>query len=167
VGTLWLIGMMGAGKSTVGMLAAGELGLPFVDLDERVAAEAGMAVQEIFAAEGEDGFRRRERAAVAAVAGTAAVVACGGGVVLVEENVARLRASGRVVWLDAPAAELEDRVAGGAGRPLLSGGAGGLGPILAARSAAYAAAAHCRVETAGRRPGEVTEEVVRLWRAGK
>jgi len=158
---------MGAGKSTVGMLAAGELGIPFVDLDERVATEAGMEVQEIFAVEGEDGFRRRERAAVAAVAGTAAVVACGGGVVLAEENLVRLRASGTVVWLDAAVSELEERVAGSAGRPLLSGGSGGLGPILAARSAVYAAAAHYRVETAGRGPDAVTEEVVRLWRAGK
>ena len=167
MGTLWLIGMMGAGKSTVGMMAAGDLGLPFVDLDERVAAEAGMAVPDIFAAEGEEGFRRRERAAVAAVAGTAAVVACGGGVVLAEGNVARLRASGMVVWLDAPASQLEERVAGGAGRPLLPAEAGGLGAILAARLPAYAAAAHHRVETAGRRPEEVTEEVVGLWRAGR
>jgi shikimate kinase len=161
--------MMGVGKSTVGPRAAGELGLPFVDLDERVAAEAGMTVPEIFAAEGEKGFRRRERAAVAAVAGMTAVVACGGGVVLAEESVARLRASGTVVWLDAPAAELAERVAGGAGRPLLSGGeaSGALGRILAGRSAAYAAAAHHRVETAGRRPEEVTEEVVALWKRGK
>jgi shikimate kinase len=161
--------MMGVGKSTVGARAAGELGLPFVDLDERVEAEAGMTVSEIFAAEGEDGFRRRERAAVAAVAGATAVVACGGGVVLAEESVARLRASGTVVWLAAPAGELEERVAGGAGRPLLSGGEASvpLDRILAGRSAAYAGAAHHRVETAGRRPEEVAEEVVGLWRRSK
>ena len=158
---------MGAGKSTVGMLAARALGLPFVDLDERIASEAGVTVVEIFSVEGEASFRRRERAAVAAVAGMAAVVACGGGVVLAEENVARLRESGLVVWLDAPAPELEERVAGGAGRPLLSGGEGGLGTILAGRAAAYAAGAHHRVETAGRRPEEVTEEVVELWRRGR
>jgi len=159
--------MMGAGKSTVGMLAARALGLPFVDLDERIASEAGVTVVEIFSVEGEAGFRRRERAAVAAVAGTAAVVACGGGAVLAEENVARLRESGLVVWLDAPAAELEERVAGGTGRPLLSRGEGCLGSMLAGRTAAYTAAAHHRVETAGRRPEEVTEEVVKLWRRGR
>ena len=160
---------MGAGKSTVGPLVAGALGLPFIDLDGRVEEEAGMAVSEIFAAEGEAGFRRRERAAVAAAAGGTAVVACGGGVVLAGENVARLRASGVVLWLDAPVGELAGRVGAGAGRPLLAGGAegGGLGPVLVARAAAYAAAAHHRVETAGRRPEEVAEEVVRLWKQGK
>lgn len=167
--TLWLIGMMGAGKSTVGPLAAERLDVPFVDLDERVAGGAGMTVPEIFAAEGEAGFRRREEDAVAAAAGAPAVVACGGGVVLAERNVARLRASGMVVWLDAPAAELEQRVGAGGGRPLLAGGeaSGGLGPILEARSAAYAAAAHHRVATAGRTPEEVAREVVQLWKRGE
>jgi shikimate kinase len=169
VPTLWLIGMMGAGKSTVGPLAAGALDLPFIDLDQRVEEEAGTTVAEIFAAEGEIGFRRRERAAVAAAAGSPAVVACGGGVVLAGENVARLRASGVVFWLDAPVGELAGRVGTGAGRPLLAGSAEGgrLGTVLAARAAAYAAAAHPRVETAGRRPEEVAEEVVRLWKRGK
>lgn len=157
---------MGAGKSTVGVLAGRSLGLPFVDLDESIAREAGMTVADIFALEGEAGFRRRERAAVAAVAGTTAVVACGGGVVLAQENVARLRESGMVVWLEAPSAELEERVAGGAGRPLLSGGEGALGALLAGRSGAYGAAAHHRVETAGRRPEEVAEEVAQLWKRG-
>src|SRR4030042_558314 len=64
--------MMGAGKSTVWMVAARVLGLPFVDLDETIARTAGMTVADIFAVEGEAGFRRRERAAVAAVAGATA-----------------------------------------------------------------------------------------------
>lgn len=157
---------MGAGKSTVGALAAARLGLPFVDLDERVAEAAGRPVAGIFAAEGEAGFRVRETAAVMETAGHEAVVACGGGVVLAAENVARLRESGIVVWLDAPVSALAGRVGAGEDRPLLAAGraAGCLQEIAAARAAAYAAAAHHRVHTDGRTPEETAEEVIRLWK---
>ena len=162
---LWLIGMMGAGKSAVGPLVALRLGLSFVDLDERVAERAGLAIDALFAAEGEAGFRRREREVVAEAAGEAAVVACGGGVVLCPESVARMRSSGLVVWLDAPPEALRERVGAGEGRPLLAGGLGGrLEGMLEARQPAYAAAAHHRVSTAGRTPEEVAEEVARLWK---
>jgi shikimate kinase len=76
MGTLWLVGLMGSGKSTVGPLVAARLGLPFIDLDAEVASAAGRSVAEVFAAEGEAGFRRREAAALATVAGKAAVWAC-------------------------------------------------------------------------------------------
>jgi shikimate kinase len=158
--------MMGAGKSTVGPLVAERLGLAFVDLDERVATAAGTTIAELFASEGEAGFRAREREAVAGVAGAEAVVACGGGAVLAADNVARMRESGLVVWLGAPVPVLRRRVGSGKGRPLLAGDdpAGDVERILAARRGAYAAAAHHRVETAGRRVEEVAGEVVRLWK---
>ena len=82
--TLWLVGMMGVGKSTVGPLVAAKLGLPFVDLDEAIATAAGRSIPAVFAAEGEAGFRRREAAALEGAAGTETVVACGGGDHLVE-----------------------------------------------------------------------------------
>lgn len=155
---------MGAGKSVVGALVAGRVGLPFVDLDEQVAAAAGRAVPAVFAAEGEEGFRRRERDALARTAGTGAVVACGGGVVLSVENVARMRGSGIVVWLDAPAEVLAARVGEGEGRPLLAGNPSAhLEGILRDRQDAYLAAAHHRVATAGRTPDEVATEVADLW----
>ncbi len=161
--TLWLVGMMGAGKSTVGPLVAERLGCGFVDLDEAVAAAAGRSVPEVFAAEGEAGFRRREAAALAEVAGRAAVVACGGGVVVDPANVALMRRTGTVAWLTAPAVVLAARVEDGSGRPLAGAGGAALAARLASREAAYAAAAHWRVETAERAPADIAEEVVRRW----
>lgn len=161
--TLWLVGMMGVGKTTVGPLVAARLGRPFLDLDEVIAAKAGKSIPEVFAAEGEAGFRRREAAALVAIAAGETVVACGGGIVVDPANVARLRQSGRVAWLAAPAAILAGRVKDGAGRPLAGEGGREVGARLAAREAAYEAAAHFRVETAGRTAEEVAEEVVRWW----
>ena len=162
--TLWLVGMPGSGKSTVGPLVAQGLGRDFVDLDEAVGAAAGLAIPAIFAAEGEAGFRRRETAALVATAGREAVVACGGGIVVGPGNVDVMRGSGMVAWLEAPAAVLAERVGEGAGRPLLEQEAdSAVAGLLASRQAAYAAAAHCRVETAGRTPEEVAEEVVQRW----
>ena len=99
-GVVTLIGLMGAGKSKVGRNAAAAVGRTFVDTDRLVERQADMTITDIFATEGEAGFRRRERAAVEAATTTAgAVVAVGGGAVLDERNVARIRAAGHVVWL--------------------------------------------------------------------
>jgi shikimate kinase len=157
--------MMGSGKSTVGRLVAAEIDCPLIDLDAAIESDAGNTVAEIFASEGEGGFREREERAVTATAGTDAVVACGGGVVLRPRNVELMRASGVVVWLDAPVAELARRVGDGAGRPLLDDQdiALMLGRIAAEREAAYSSACHHRVDTEGRTAQEVAEEVRRLW----
>ncbi len=167
--TLWLVGMMGAGKTTVGSLVASRLGLQLADTDAAVEAEAQASVAAIFENQGEARFRELESRAVMTAAGTDAVVACGGGVVLDAANRQRIRESGLVIWLDAPVEVLVERLAQGAGRPLLSGGepAERLAEIAAARSGAYAAAAHHRVVTAGRTPDEVAEEVVALWLSWK
>ena len=104
---LVLIGMPGCGKSTVGQAAAALLDRPFVDLDREIAAGAGCSIPEIFAREGEAGFRRREREAVRSAAQkTGLVIATGGGTVLSAENVEALRHNGFLLFLDRPAAEL-------------------------------------------------------------
>ena len=99
---LVLVGMMGAGKSTIGRLAAERLGRAFLDSDAIIEGRTGRTVREIFAAEGEAAFRALESAVLleALDSPQPCVIAAAGGVVLREENRAALeRASARVVWL--------------------------------------------------------------------
>lgn len=115
-----LVGLMGAGKTTVGRLVATRLGLPFVDLDARIEADAGRPIPEIFAVEGEAAFRDRESAAIRALAGEAPmVVATGGGAPILDDNWTVLRSLGLTVWLDLDPVRAAERAARQGGRPLL------------------------------------------------
>lgn len=158
---LVLIGLMGSGKTAVGRRLAERLGRPFVDLDDEIAAAAGRSIPELFDTEGEAGFRAREAAAVATVAARSGqVIATGGGVVLDSDNIAALRASGAVVWLDVELDELARRVGEGARRPLLTGDpAGRLMALADERAPRYRAAAHHVVAAGGSRE-QVAEDVL-------
>ncbi|CAM5186738.1 Shikimate kinase OS=Castellaniella defragrans OX=75697 GN=aroK PE=3 SV=1 [Castellaniella defragrans] len=117
---VFLVGMMGAGKTTVGRQLAAALGREFVDLDQAIEARCGVRVATIFDIEGEAGFRRREAAALDEYSRTPGVVlATGGGAVLAEGNRALLKARGCVVYLRAGVDELYRRVARDRNRPLL------------------------------------------------
>ncbi len=110
---LYLIGLPGSGKTTLGRQLAAHYGRAFLDLDAVIVAEAGQSIPAIFAAEGEAGFRAREAAALRAVAarpGPPLVVATGGGTPCFHDNVAVLRTSGFVLWLDVPLPELVRRL---------------------------------------------------------
>jgi shikimate kinase len=153
--TVTLIGLMGAGKSKVGRRAAAAVERPFVDTDGLVEADAGTSVAEIFAAEGEAGFRRRERAAVAtAMARRGVVVSVGGGAVLDPVNVTRMRAAGVVVWLYAEPETLAERLRKSilrGDRPLLAGAdpVTVLRGLLEQRYDAYDAVASATLRTDG------------------
>jgi chorismate synthase len=147
LGPVFLIGPMGAGKTTVGGHLARLLGLPFVDLDARLETQTGTTVAQLFLKEGEERFRAREAQALAELAeGVPAVVALGGGTPCTEDAWQRMRRSGAVVALWAESAELLRRLAstegGIAARPLLHGGepATRLGELLRARQRWYARA---------------------------
>jgi shikimate kinase len=167
-GHLWLVGLMGSGKSTVGALVAERLGIPFVDTDGMVEEETAMRVPALWVIDGGVTFRRIEAAAVATVAaGTGPrVVATGGGAVLDPASVDHMRRSGLVVWLEADPAELATRV-NVEGRPLLAGSPpeARLTALLEERHQLYAAVAHHRVTTGGKSVDVVCTEVVELWRA--
>ncbi|MFN8026327.1 MAG: shikimate kinase [Acidimicrobiia bacterium] len=172
---LVLIGLMGAGKSTVGARCATALDRPFVDTDRLIETNAGLTVAEIFETQGEPAFRTIERTVVADVSASPEplVVACGGGVALDPDNRRVLRDRGVVVWLRADAQELGKRVGSGEGRPLLQSGEPG-GPVgtlerlAVLRAPAYEAAAHVIVDTDGLGVGTVAERVLeeyRTWNA--
>ena len=118
--TIYLVGFMGSGKSTIGRCLAGRLGLPFVDLDDDVEAAAGRTIADIFANDGEAAFRDAEHAALAARAHSmdAVVVALGGGAFTFARNRELLRGAGTSVWLDCSLERALERVAGFAHRPL-------------------------------------------------
>ena len=112
-----LVGMPSSGKSTVGRALAERLGRPFVDLDEALVEAAGRSIPDIFAAEGEDGFRARETEQARRFGKESGLlIACGGGIVKRRENVRALRQNGVVLFLDRPLQAL----AVGGGRPLSS-----------------------------------------------
>jgi shikimate kinase len=118
---IWLVGMMGAGKSAVGARLAARLALPFFDTDAEIEREARASIAEIFAREGESGFRAREQKAIEALLARGGVVALGGGALTVPGTLERLEAHGRVVYLRARPETLLARVGTGEERPLLHG----------------------------------------------
>jgi shikimate kinase len=160
---LVLVGMMGSGKSTVGMRCAERLVRPLVDTDEIVESLAGASVAEVFARDGEGAFRELERQAVAdaCAAPVPSVIAAGGGAVLDAENRARMRAAGTVVWLQASPAKLAVRVGDARSRPLLRGDAvETLRRLDSLRRPAYEAAAHATVDTEGLSIAAVVDAVL-------
>jgi len=143
--TVWLVGMMGAGKSTIGPKLARRLGRRFIDTDAEVERAVGSRVAEIFEREGEPAFRSLEREAIEACCGEAAVVALGGGAIEPPGARARLASTGTVVYLRARPETLLARLGDARSRPLLkdlspAGQAGRLGELLERRRAAYESA---------------------------
>jgi shikimate kinase len=160
---VYLVGMPGSGKSTVGEELAGRLGVPFVDLDSEIERREGRAVPEIFASEGEAGFRALEAAELVR-AGTRdpSVVSCGGGVVLEPANRITLRNTGTCVFLDVPLEVLQARVQPGVDRPLIHE-QGDLERLLEARGPLYREFAAHVVDGRGD-PGQVADAIVEEMR---
>jgi shikimate kinase len=162
---LVLIGLMGAGKTTVGSRCAVRLDRDFVDTDDLVVAHGG-PIDEIFANGGEAQFRELEKQVVADVCAspTPLVIACGGGTVVDPDNRRRLRDAGTVVWLHAPVDVLAARVGDGAARPLLAGDPrAALSRLASAREAAYEATADAIVETESGSVDDVCDRVLEAF----
>lgn len=158
-----LIGPPGSGKSTVGALLAERLGLALHDTDEAVEATAGRSVADIFVEDGEPAFRALEREAVLrALAEPDGVVSLGGGAVMQEEVAGALRTGEhRVVFLDVTIADAAPRVGFDGSRPLLL-----VNPraawtrLMNARRPRYQELATVTVQTGGRTPQEVAQEIL-------
>lgn len=158
-----LIGPPGAGKSTIGRRLAKRLGVGWHDTDAAIESEQGRTISEIFVDDGEPAFRAMERVAVArALAECDGIVSLGGGAPM-ERETQELLAGHTVVFLDVAIADAAKRVGFDVSRPLL-----GVNPraqwtkIMAARRPTYEALATHRVDTAGRKPAAVVEELARL-----
>ena len=154
---VFLIGFMGAGKTTVGRILAGKLGFHFVDLDEIVESNAGKSVRAIFAELGEDEFRRLESDALERARGMKrTVIALGGGAFISEDNRAIIDQTGEAVWLDCPLEICLGRISRDGSRPLLAGEAE-MKALLERRRPFYALADHvvqtgdCSAEEAAQR----------------
>jgi shikimate kinase len=157
-----LVGLPGAGKSTVGPLLAARLDRPFLDLDVELERRAGASVAEQFARDGEPAFRRREGELSAELAGADPTVLAPGGGWLVNPAAAPLRSAGRIIYLrTAPAAALARLGTAVAARPLLASAGdplAALEALLARRRAAYETAA-LAVDTDGLAPDEVAAQI--------
>jgi shikimate kinase len=158
-----LVGMMGAGKTTVGQLLAGRLGWGYLDSDAQVMAATGRTVPELFAEEGEAVFRAEEERvlAVALSGDQPVVVSAAGGVVLSPANRALLARSGTVVWLRADPEVLAGRVGDGAGRPLLDDDpASALVELDRVRRPLYEAVADLVVDVDHLLPDQVVDQIL-------
>jgi shikimate kinase len=120
---IFLIGLMGAGKSTVGKLIARKLERRFIDSDHVIEERCGVKIPTIFEMEGEKGFRKREAQLINELTQEKKIVlATGGGAILLPENRKALAERGTVIYLHANPLELWHRTKGGEGRPLLQNG---------------------------------------------
>ena len=155
-----LVGVMGAGKSTVGQLLADRLGKPLRDTDDDIVATAGKPISDIFVDEGEEHFRALERAAVKkALEEHDGVLALGGGAILAPETRELLKAH-TVVYLEVGLSDAVSRVGLGAGRPLLAiNPRATLRHLLDQRRPLYAEVATITVVTDGRTPDDLAEEI--------
>lgn len=146
---IYLVGLMGAGKTTVGRQLARRLGRPFYDSDHEIVERTGVPIPTIFEIEGEDGFRRREAQTIAELCELPNVVmATGGGVVLNPDNRRCLHESGWVVYLNVPPAMLYERTKHDRNRPLLrvQDPLAKLEELHAIRDPLYREAAHMVIE---------------------
>ncbi|HEX4638247.1 MAG TPA: shikimate kinase [Chthoniobacterales bacterium] len=162
-GSIVLIGMMGAGKSSVGRRLQKRTGLARMDIDEMLVAEAGIPIAQIFATLGENKFRDAETQLLRKLEPTRpSIVVTGGGVVLRAENVDLLKTLGTIVWLTADELTLFERASRRNDRPLLQKENPRVvyAELLREREPLYAAAADIQINTSQKTHDEVAEIIL-------
>jgi shikimate kinase len=167
-GSVFLIGPMGAGKTTIGRHLATLLHKQFVDADHEIEKRTGVSIPVIFEIEGETGFRRRESAAIEALTRDRDIVlATGGGAVLLEENRIVLKERGTVVYLQADIETLVERTRRDRNRPLLQteDPRGKIEELLRQREPIYREVADVVVDTGQRAPSSVARDIAMRLKA--
>ncbi|MCR5742377.1 MAG: shikimate kinase [Lachnospiraceae bacterium] len=160
---IYLIGFMGAGKSTVAAILGSRLNMKVVEMDERIVKEQGMSINEIFARYGEAHFRDVESELVVNIGLEGnSVVSCGGGVVVREENTGNMKKSGTIVFLTATPETIYERVKDSTNRPILNGNMNVeyIESLMEKRRALYEAAADYKVSTDAKSATEIADEIV-------
>jgi shikimate kinase len=163
---IFLIGYRGTGKTVVAPILAGKLAWRWLDLDDCVEAQCGKSIRDIFAAEGEAGFRQREAASLEDACGRRKhVVATGGGTVLRPGNRERMRSAGAVIWLTASAETLRQRIEldprTAMRRPdLAAGGLDEIREMSKMREPLYRECAQWTISTDGLTPEAVADAIV-------
>jgi len=160
--SVFLVGMMGAGKSTVGRLLAESIGFEFVDADREIEARSGVSIPTIFEIEGEAGFRRREAALLDELTARERIVlATGGGAVLDPLTRQRLRERGLVVYLRTTADEVHRRTRRDKSRPLLhtDNPRERIEQLIAEREPLYAEVAHLTIHSAASNPKKLVQRL--------
>ena len=160
---IFLIGFMGAGKSTVARALAERLHCPLVEMDQQIVKEQGMTINEIFDKYGEDRFREIESQLILDLGqGEAAVISCGGGVVVRPQNTEYMKKSGRIVYLQASPRTVYERVKDSSDRPILKGhmNVEYIAQLMEKRRALYEAAAEITIVTDGKSAEEIAKEIL-------
>lgn len=156
---IYLIGMMGSGKSTVGKILAEKMKLLFIDLDSEIEKTGGKSVSEIFNQDGEDHFRKLESEELKQY--SESVVACGGGIILDEENRKYINENGVAVLLTASMDELFKRLSDSNNRPILpdENTEKALTNLWLERKKDYLNTSDFLIETDGENPIEITNKI--------
>lgn len=159
---IYLIGFMGAGKSSVSRAMAEISGLEEIDMDAAIVSREGMTIPEIFEKKGEEYFRRAETEVLKELAGKQGViVSCGGGTILKEENRNIMKESGEVLFLSASPETIYERVKNGRNRPLLNGhmNVEYIRGLMEERMPCYQQAKTKEIVTDGKLPQKIAEEI--------
>lgn len=163
---IFLIGMPGSGKSTIGRILSESLDLAVYDLDKLIEEEAGMSIPEIFQVGGEEGFRLREKRALQAIIKekSAGIISTGGGAPCFYDNLEQMQKAGRTVYIDVPLETLIARTTKTSKRPLLQGNhEERIAQLLTEREYIYKQA-EIVFETAGRDSSEVAREIAAYFK---
>jgi len=157
---IYLIGMMGSGKSTVGKTLSEKMHKPFVDLDSEIEKAAGKSISEIFDIDGEEQFRKMETKQLKQY--SESIVACGGGIVLNDENREFINENGVTILLTASMEELSHRLSDSGNRPLLADDntEEALTKLWLERQLHYLNTADFTIETDGKNPEQLTDEIL-------